>query len=632
MIRRVVGFLVPSCDPSASIGRIRPFLRAWGPLVAAGIALAVLPSCADDGEELCVEPPCDTDEPDAGARPDGGLMATEDAGPGLADAGPSPHADAGSGVTGDARFGAGACFNGADDDGEGLTDCEDPSCGEAAYCCAGETSAGCCVGPGRSVSHDFTACEAEFAVDCGGALEAFGSPPPVIEDEAFLPNGDAFADAGLVLGDTVDPTRERVTLTGRIAAPREGCGAEGCTDAVLLGIGAPPADGATEAVPDVAVMVRASRSDYALVIAGEVVAEWALADSEAHDYGLRLAPDGAVTLTVDDGTPVEASFLPRPGRHVLLYGRSHNREDGLPPTRALSVSVATAGCDVPGAMAHDAAPVAPWDPAWDGRTASAPSAVRTTEGDVLVAVELADGVALLHGDGSDWTIQRSLAMPPLEPPVNERYLDPELVVGDDRYEIYLTHETPDGRSLAVARGEDGFALSFDAPEPLTLPDDAPALSSPAVASFGGSFLLAAVVEGEPRVVMLRATDAAHRVFAWAGDGLEDATVVTPGEAFAFDGDEVGDPALFDDGVLLRLLYAGRRGTRWAIGERVSGNAVTWRAPHEAPILRSSGAAHDALGVRDPSALARADGSLWIFHTTTDGARPSVGLARGSVPR
>lgn len=52
------------------------------------------------------------------------------------------------------------------------------------------------------------------------------------------------------------------------------------------------------------------------------------------------------------------------------------------------------------------------------------------------------------------------------------------------------------------------------------------------------------------------------------------------------------------------------------------------APSE-PVLRGSGAGHDALGVLDPSVIRRGD-ELHLFHTATDGMQPTIARAVGGT--
>jgi hypothetical protein len=620
MSHRSVDLRVPSCDRRGWIGRIRP-------IVPCALALGLALGCSDgaDAGERAADPAVPVDaagSPGPGAVQDGGSDAVPDAAP--------------TGPDDEAGFGAGACSNGLDDNGNAILDCAEPSCAGVPYCCVGETDAACCSGEGDALAIDFASCEAEWAADCSERASAFGDPPPVIEHGAFVPNGNRETDAGLVLGDPVDATRERVTVRATIAARQDGCDGEACVDAVVLGVGDAPAGEPPRVHLDVAVMVRASRGDYALMIAGEEVARWPLSTSEPREYVLELAPDGRFELRVDGvAQAVRATYPPRRDRRVVLYGRTANR-DGVLPARAPRVEVRTAGCDVPDALVRGAEPIAPWaGPDWGDRAVAAPSAVRTPEGETLMAVQVSDGITLLETQGAGaWAFVGDPNEPALRAPSGARYADPELVREADRYVLYLTHESADGTTLARATGDAGFATTFGAPAALELPAEAPPLESPAVVDFGGRRLLAATARegGETRIVLLEATDAEGTRFAWTNADAEGSTLVREGPDFAFDDVEVTGADLWVDRAdVLRLHYAGRRGTRWGIGLRVSADGATWRSIGDGgPLLTGSGVGHDALGVRDPAVLVN-DGVLELFHTATDGVRPSVARAVGRAP-
>jgi hypothetical protein len=114
-----------------------------------------------------------------------------------------------------------------------------------------------------------------------------------------------------------------------------------------------------------------------------------------------------------------------------------------------------------------------------------------------------------------------------------------------------------------------------------------------------------------------------------------------GRGIAFDVDEVAAPALVAYRGLLRLYYAGRRGTRWAIGLMVSEDGIHWwPANGGAPILTGSGAAmaFDALSVSDPDPVVvdpnpdvHGDEELRLYYTGSDGVNMAIGLARLRIP-
>src|SRR5690606_10270011 len=103
-----------------------------------------------------------------------------------------------------------------------------------------------------------------------------------------------------------------------------------------------------------------------------------------------------------------------------------------------------------------------------------------------------------------------------------------------------------------------------------------------------------------------------------------------GGVMAFDADEVAAPALYVDGAgILRLYYAGRRGSRWSIGMIASGDGRIFAYAPSEPVLRASGTGHDALSVLDPSVV-RVGDTLQLFHTASDGVAARVARAVGGT--
>lgn len=606
MIAGEVSFAVPFCDPRRPIVRLCPALCA---LLAAG--------CASDGTAECLFDPCG-EVPDAGA----GLIDTGPSGV-FSDASVDAATDPPPART-ETDYSADACFNGVNDDEQGGTDCDDSACSATPFCCLGLTTAACCA-PGSPLTASFASC----ADPSCGVAALFGDPAPSVEGDALVPNGSPITDAGLVLGGPIDGTRERITLAAAIAAPIDSC--TECLDAVALGVGDALEGDLVSVRPDAAVIVRASRRDYALVVAGEVVESAELADGEPHVYALSLSPDGTVSLDVDGAESMTAEWMPRADRRALLYGRSPNRSSRPPLTaRALSVSVRTAACEIPSSLARDEAPVLP---PWSPLGSRAPSAVVDGAG-LLVAFELAGAIHLARqaADGT-WTLAGSgnIDTPVLSPPSGEAYRDPELVREAERWVLYLTHERGSTRSIARASGEDGHAERFGAPVPLSV-EGLPtlSLSAPAVATFGGRTLLAAVAEQSGSTSIYLFEVVGDALLLPSGDISSGAVVRARGGVSAFDADEVGGPALHVDGAgILRLYYAGRRGSRWAIGVLASGDGSVFPYAPGEPVLRPSGAGHDALGVLDPSVV-KVGGALQVFHTATDGVTSRVARAVGGT--
>ncbi len=596
-------FAVPFCD-------LRSTLVRFGP-IALGLVMA-LPGCGgvDTGRMDC--------DYDCASVDGGGTFSDASVGVGIdaaapADAGASPPA------SNEADFGGSACWNGRDDNDDGIEDCQDPACGGVPYCCLGQAREQCCAAA-LELTVDFTQCEGTDPATCGAQLTSFGQPSAIVENGALVPNGGESSDAGLVLGDGMDALRERVTVSASIAASLGGC--TDCVDALGIAIGDAVSGDLVTMHPDAAVLVRPARLDVAFIVAGEVIGAQPLTDESAHAYAVTVAPDGVVVFTVDEVETARATWAPRPDRHAVIYGRTQNRPaDAPPPPRALDFTVSTKACEIPSALARESGAILP------GIDARAPSAA-SNDTDVRIAFESGGDIHLARPDGSGgWTLSGDLAVPALAAPDGEAYRDPELVRGDGRWLLYVTREHDGTTSIARAEGDASFGETFSAP--ITL--DAPApLSAPSVATWSGATLVAAVTEvgSVPRIVLL---DADLDSLSWHGGSAEAAVVVERrGGIRAFDADEVGGPALFVDGAgLLRLYYAGRRGTRWSAGMIASGDGVTFTAPSETPVLAPSDAGFDARAVSGPSVVRVGDGRD-LFYGGSDGASHTIGRAVGAT--
>ena len=98
----------------------------------------------------------------------------------------------------------------------------------------------------------------------------------------------------------------------------------------------------------------------------------------------------------------------------------------------------------------------------------------------------------------------------------------------------------------------------------------------------------------------------------------------PDDLFAYDRDEVADPAVVHSGGLHRLYYAARQGTRWQIAMMVSSDRVRWY--DIGPVLGPDDEGYDALAVRGPAPFVGADGRVSLYYLASDGVLGSLGLA------
>ncbi|MBW2464023.1 MAG: hypothetical protein JRH11_20410, partial [Deltaproteobacteria bacterium] len=224
--------------------------------------------------------------------------------------------------------------------------------------------------------------------------------------------------------------------------------------------------------------------------------------------------------------------------------------------------------------------------------------------------------------------------------------DPELAYDEDAelWHLYYTAEGPRGvLTIGHAEGPTPTDLVADE-EPLITSDgwfDLSSLEMPSVA----------VTEDGLRVAVVRATstDGSHSLvgFVESREPPEDPeaglfvritgdldTMTARGDATArtgFAADEVAQPSLLVWDGAFHLYYAGRRGTRWAIGLLASEDFLSFRdvAP-TTPILSGDNVGFDALGVRGVD-IEIVDGFAVAIYEGTDGFETGVGYARRPTP-
>ena len=527
------------------------------------------------------------DEGPSGAGGDGGPGdLARDGGGGLADAGvpsidagaaePSPGGPADPDRSGDFSEappsgvdGAGdvagrrSCYDGADNDGEGGEDCEDPGCEGLASCCVGD---GDCCGPDPA------------AVALGGSYVGCADAESCLraEDVPFgegvrgsargiVPAGDAGGDGGFAFG-AFDLSTRRVVLDA-VIDPATECGV-GCLETLGVGVGvaAPPSGSGQVVSASVALVYAGARDEVGLQLGDRLVRR--VAREGATEWGLVLRPTGAVALTRGGVSVVEVAGAFAPGPAVgLVYGRSRNPGATAPaPVALASLGVETELCDVPGTWRERRAL---------GQTGEAPSLARR-DGETWIAWAEA-GALRVAREGVEGALER------LEGPVVDAAWaaggvgDPELWPGEEGWELYFTARGADGTSEIghAALGEGGWEV-----ERLGIGGAAPTVAE----------------AGDGTRVLLVRDAAAWRVYtgaggAWAALGGSDLDVVTaPAE------DEVlgGASLVVHDGAW-QLHLARRRGTRWRVALYASDELVAWR-----PLgvgLEGDGEGFDRLGVR-----------------------------------
>ena len=553
-----------------------------------------------------------------GAPSDGSAGFTDAGGLQGLDAGFDPAFDAGASPTrNEADLGAIACFNGEDDDSNGDRDCADTSCGAVGSCCFGSGSPGCCVSDATPVSVDFATCAGPLAECLGVSASLFGPALPVVEDGAFIANGDESFDGSALIGPALDATSQRIVLRASLAAPLGGCGVA-CLSSVGLGVTSAADPSTVGWSPEVAVVVSGSRGDFALVVAGLEVQRFRLPTDAPTEYTLELDPTGRVSLSLD-GVLVasDVPFAPRPSARVVLFGRAHNRPaDAAPPARALAISAATEICERPAALARDRAPLMP-------DALEAPAATEL-EGQALVAAVSQGAIYLWREQGSayaPWPTDDAR----LEPAGDVvAYDSPSLVQDRETLWLFARERGPGARWVRATLSAAG---DIGAVEALAGTDG---IEEAGLAYVRGAYwLVGRTGTGvQSRIVWLVSTDGVAFAPARGDRDASTSARPRPHDVAAFDRDEVGAPALVVDGRgIVRAYYAGRRGTRWSIGMRAADYDSFRDEAFE--VLGPSGSGHDALGARAPSPLVR-EGELHLFYEAWDGARARLGHAVGAT--
>lgn len=651
-----------------------------------GIALAAVSVIAVAGALGCAAADGAGDEP--GRRNDGGAGA-RDAGA-ASDAAGLPAGDAGTGAfagENDAPSGAG-CFDFVDTDGDGSLDCDDLECSSTPVCCVGSSSAACCR-DSTAETLAYAGCTGtgtDALLTCTPGVTVFGSPSPELREGALVPNGGDRFDSGIVLASEVDPRVSRLEIEATIAAG-EGC--ESCLDSVAIGLTRAQALGSSTLVDaDLALMVSTASGEVRLLVGGAVSRAMALdgvrelvgADALAPlIYRLETTTEGDARVLVAasaEATAVslfaDVPYAPRGPARVVAWGRSANRgPSDPPPARITRISVSERICDAPASLARGGEPILPdsLDAWWEsGERALAPSVFAyddalgerrarmafVYQGRIHVAAGIEGGRfraladprvpenAILAPGGAEW--------------MGGGIGDPVLVrSADTRWHLWFTAIAADGtRSIARADAAAPDQLVFGEPVQVLVPDelsgaigwDGPSVVGVTLGGVPRAFLAArrwsAGASGEETaIVLFELTDASAAPIPAdvtifdpaAGEVRGDSDVVrrATGVPSDFDADEVAAPALVVYGGVLRLYYAGRRGTRWSIGVMVSQDGQHWREASDGrAVLSGSGAGFDALSVSDPAPLVE-DGELRLYHTGSDGVLASIGLARHAIP-
>jgi len=555
------------------------------------------------------------------------------------------------------------CFDFMDDEGDGVTDCADPGCGRAAVCCAlGSELEGCCA-PQVAASLDLTACSAGDDVrTCAAGVSSFGTAALALRSDlagcdapaVMVPGEDASADTGVILPGLLDPSVSRITVSmifgGTSSDGLARVGVALVPDAALRG----------RVVPLVGVVLSAGELR---VVIGEVELARARITEQpcpsAVPVELVLDPSGAIEVLAN-GTSIYTGAMPTaPRARLAVYGR-HGA--GEPAAWVGGVGVRRDVCSVL-APERSVSPVLVGAAvgARVGRVSIARQELETLgraaieiDGRILPATEIVGGIRvddtvnpLVIADsaraGADWSGGVS---------------DPQLRWTGSGYQLLFVGQDADGSSNIFAMS---FSAGLGSPTPpvvvLTL-QDASALAGdqftgidePAYFVRGGQGYLIYRASTADRTELRLATLSVVLEAALADDtpptlSSRDASYAEApaagvlrrsGSGDGFDRDEIGGARALDlgDGVV-RIFYAGRRGTRWSIGALVTTDLLHYdQAAEGAALLGPSGAGFDALGVRSPellvSPVVSGVAQLTMYYTASTGTVSSLGLATQAI--
>lgn len=569
-------------------------------------------------------------------------------------AGPPPPADGGlPGVT-DPEYSHGrtdvaACFDGADNNFDSEADCDDASClAGVSACCVGRGRAECCRATDE-VSFAFEACTAGDLVVCHPGVLAFGESVPRLDSEvdgeplSLITRGQE-ADGGALIGEPIDLRASAVRLTARIAAGPSSCA--GCLDAIGFGLIDPDLSLAGTITPAIAVMISRTRGEASLVLSGQVLARWRVEDDLQHTYAIAVDPEGNLLVTMDGGLRVQSANVMLQGvARAVVYGRAPNRGPESPPSaRLFSLTIARRACDMPSVVERDGAtsvpaPEAPGEWAGGLTDIRGPDVIRYSDGlgsQTRMALEIDRQIFLARPGAGGFTLSSTLDRPALSTVPAEwaegGASDPALRFERDRLILYFTawtdlgvgriakveaaagEEVFDGTRAAVVLEPSGPYVSFAQPSFLETPAGTRLLASARLDTGETAIVLLAPDTSMAPQEQWRVVDELHRNGSAFGD---------------FDRDEVASPAVVEAAGSHRVYFAGRRGTRWAIGMLVSPEGTNWRSL-EGPVMTGTGRGFDALGVLDPEPVILG-GELRVYFAGTDGARTRIGVALAPAP-
>ena len=633
----------------------------------AGCALNITGARATDGGVAAMDARGPLSDQDAA----GILPETRDAGV----AGPDAPV---SGARGEADFSddGSSCLDFLDNNGDGIFDCDDPVCQdpvENLACCVGSTAEACCDAVTTFAvvegSCGATPCLSLGTETLTTATGRVVDSPPVAPScatgapHAFAPFGRTGAHAFMVLPRQIDARAAHVRITARL-----GAGSVTGTEVAAAGFGLFTEQGmGAIARPLVAVVTSATSNDVRVIVGDRVIATRTLSGEgcgQSLEYAIAINPDGNYRVEsrvpgalLWDATPIATGTCELSAdARIAMFGQQPN-PDGAPVVWVSDLGVEQNGCDVLVPARRSAPIVASRDDDVTGLSIFARSGgsyeALVTSGDQIhwLGLQSASGglVSSVPADPFADNIQPTW-------PDYRHFRDVEVVEHAGTYRVYLaaaraddgvfeivgTTYTPSatpgrpgvlGSSLSTVTSAAQFPADMDRPAAFSV--DGP---SAAVVPGVGLVLLARVryVDGHDEIRVVGATldGSDFETAAPSVSGRDASGATTDGlvhssqthDEDAFDRDEIADPQIVVIDGVARVLFAGRRGTRWSIGSVVASPRFDYFIPvSDTPILGPSGAGFDALGVTEPTLVSRA-GTSWLYFAGTDGARHSLGLA------
>ncbi len=531
---------------------------------------------------------------DAGAdappgSPEGNAVPATEAPPGFVAEGMGERIDGGD----DDPLARASCFDGEDNDGAGLTDCQDSFCATLGSCCVGNGD--CCSPttiPSLPSSVDFTSCGSLDA--CLGSGDwAFVGTAASISERGLSPEGTASGEGGVVLLTPIDVATHRLELTLDIAPP-EDCDSMSCLESIALGlVDQPPSSGeGTTIEPPVAIIYSGPRDVVSVMREGSELAR--LNRNDATQVTLLARSTGELSVQVGtESFALSNAFDPR-ALHVVLYGRTRN--PGASDMRAgavQSLQVSTELCDMPRAWGLRSTV--------DLTNASQPS----IEGNRLAYVNADGAIALAEEvDGSWMELPGTVTHSALGDGF-KRVSDPELVFDGAAWMVYFTVERDNGSTLIwrATHSDDEFIADANG---FLEGSRAPTLAI----SQGGTQVM--VVQSDSGLVPYQ------RSFEGIWDPIEFSLLNVVAERI---GGEIGSASLVQHNRAWHLYVAARRGARWSIHLLASDEMLAWRYVGQ---TLAPGAEFDRVSVRAPDVYV--DGSLLhLVYQAEDGVSRSLGL-------